>query len=88
MTVSRLVMTPQSQDDGAHVTCRARNALIPGAAIEDSIKLDVQCNSNLLLLLLKSISGHRWGNNNNKMPIDVSVDLSLGSTCLQNEMLE
>ena len=44
VTVSRLVMTPQPQDDGAHVTCRAKNALIPGAALEDSIKLDVQCN--------------------------------------------
>jgi len=44
VTMSRLVMTPQPHDDGAHVTCRAKNALIPGAALEDSIKLDVQCN--------------------------------------------
>ena len=43
MTESRLILTPSSEDDGSHLICRVKNALIPGAVVEDSVKLDVHC---------------------------------------------
>ena len=49
MTESRLTLTPVSEDDASHLICRVKNSMIPGAVMEDSVRLDVHCKSSLLL---------------------------------------
>ncbi len=43
LTESRLSLTPVSEDDASHLICRVKNSMIPGAVMEDSVKLDVHC---------------------------------------------
>ena len=43
VTISTLKFTPTIEDDNNHLTCRVKNAQIPASALEDSIRLDIQC---------------------------------------------
>ena len=43
ITVSILSFIPDSVDDGKHITCRVENPMLPGTALEDTSKVDVQC---------------------------------------------
>lgn len=42
-TVSRLMFTPTIEAIGKVVMCRAENGQIPGSAIEDTFKLNINC---------------------------------------------
>ena len=48
LTESRLSLTPTSDDDGSHLICRVKNSMIPGAVMEDSVKLDVHCKWDVM----------------------------------------
>ncbi|KAG8222029.1 hypothetical protein J437_LFUL002791 [Ladona fulva] len=45
-TVSELIFTPSTDDDGKHVTCRAENPNVTGAYLEDTWKIEVVCKYN------------------------------------------
>ncbi|KAK2707870.1 hypothetical protein QYM36_015523 [Artemia franciscana] len=47
MTVSILSFIPDSVDDGKHITCRVENPMLPGTALEDTSKINVQCKFNV-----------------------------------------
>ena len=43
MSVSILRWTPDAEDEGKYLTCRAENRHLPETAIEDKWKLKVHC---------------------------------------------
>ncbi|CAL1283698.1 unnamed protein product [Larinioides sclopetarius] len=51
VTTSILIFTPTSEDSGKYLSCRAENPLIPGSAIEDGWKLDINYVPQLTLKL-------------------------------------
>jgi hypothetical protein len=51
-TESRLTLTPVSEDDASHLICRVKNSMIPGAVMEDSVRLDVHCKFPFLSVSL------------------------------------
>ena len=70
LTVSTLALTPGADDDNNHLICRVKNTMLIGAILEDSIRLDVQCKSDIIItcfkipFLAELITGplrRRWG---------------------------
>lgn len=44
ITYSSLTFVPGPDDGGQYLTCRAENHELPASVMEDTFKLDVQCN--------------------------------------------
>ncbi|XP_046638968.1 uncharacterized protein LOC124320237 isoform X2 [Daphnia pulicaria] len=56
-TESRLTLTPVSEDDASHLICRVKNSMIPGAVMEDSVRLDVHYAPEVGIALGSNING-------------------------------
>ena len=58
LTVSRVYFRPRASDHQRAVTCRAENTNIRGSAIEDTIRVTVNCESltqSISAVLLRSV---------------------------------
>lgn len=85
MTVSRLILTPKSEDDGSHLICRVKNSMISGSVVEESVKLDIHCKSKtvsifhagpLMVITTRRNAPHETYNVNKEGRDDVGLFLS------------
>ncbi|KAH7952074.1 hypothetical protein HPB52_017915 [Rhipicephalus sanguineus] len=78
---SILHFTPQRDDDGAVLSCRAENTLIPGSAIEHGMKLDILYKPQVLLRL-----GHNLQEDNIREGGDVYLECEVDANPSASEV--
>ncbi|GIY94114.1 uncharacterized protein CEXT_775991 [Caerostris extrusa] len=72
VTTSIITMTPSSEDNGKHLSCRAENPLIAGSAIEYGWKLEVHYIPQLTLRLGSKLR-HSHIQEGNDVYLDCSI---------------
>ena len=85
MTVSRLWLTPEEEDDGEVLTCKAGLPNLPQSSVQNSWNLQVNCELKIFLKLLCSSNMSLYSKTNQRL--SSHLDRSLKPQISKKEMM-